>query len=338
VANLRASRFGVPVTTSLVGAAAAMVASAPASTPWIDLRPPPVTPVIPDDEPELASEHHPIATAITLGSLYAGFSLWAYFAWYRGTKLDEYKWGGDGLFEVTEYAGGADKLGHAWATMALGRGSAETLIQWGGFGRTASALIGAGLAELVFLGVEIKDGYYYQFSYGDLAFNTIGAGLAAAMTIWPKFDAVFDFRVEYWPSSQYRAQFRGGNVNVAEDYSGETYLAALHLGGFDTLREWRYGGTWTRFVDLAVGFGTKGYKPDEPDGTCPPICYPETQHWYAGISVNAQGVFDWLFERRAPRLATVTHGLFEILNVPFGFVPLSEGSRMAPPRSDVPTE
>ena len=260
-------------------------------------------------------------------------------------SLDEFGWGGDGWFGRNTYAGGADKLGHAWATMVLARATTGVL-RAGGYTRVPAAIAGSALSWGLFLAVEVKDGFYYRFSPGDLAMNTAGAAFALLAITVPAVDRWLDFRVAYWPSEEYLGLWRGeyhgskkGNsLNIAEDYSGETYLAALHLGGFDTLREWRYGGTWTRFVDLAVGFGTKGYKPDEPDGTCPPICYPETQHWYAGISVNAQGVFDWLFERRAPRLATVTHGLFEILNVPFGFVPLSEGSRMAPPRSDVPTE
>ena len=46
---------------------------------------------------------------------------------------------------------------------------------------------------------------------------------------------MFDYRVEYWPSVAYRRQLDGGNVNVAEDYSGETYLLAYHLGSIHSL-------------------------------------------------------------------------------------------------------
>ncbi|MCX5742298.1 MAG: DUF2279 domain-containing protein [Proteobacteria bacterium] len=281
---------------------------------------------------ESRSPRHPIAATLTLGGVYAGFTTWMYFAWYRKHRpLSEFKWGGDGLFESTEYAGGSDKLGHAWATLGLGRAGAETLRQWGGYDRWTSALIGAGLSELLFLGVEVKDGAYYEFSFGDAAFDTLGAILAVALTVSPRFDELFDFRVQYWPSPEYRTQFEGGNVNIAEDYSGEIYLAALHLGGIHALRD---RVPLTRFIDVAAGFGTRGYKPDEPKGTCPPTCYEERQNLYFGVSLNAQGVFDYLFARRAPGLAKVTHAVFEMFNVPFTFVPAYAGGRTAAGMSD----
>ncbi|MBA3540991.1 MAG: DUF2279 domain-containing protein [Deltaproteobacteria bacterium] len=315
-------------------------ASTPGSqpSPWLDLAPATLL-----DHPPRHTTHHPIAAVATLAGVYLGFTTWTYFAWYRNVmKNDEdpskppFVWGGDGLFGVTEYAGGSDKLGHAWATMTLGRAGTETLVRFGGYDRVASAAIGAGLSELLFFGVEVKDGYYYQFSYGDFAFNTLGALLSFGLSVSPRFDELFDFRVEYWPSHEYRNQFKGGNVNVAEDYSGQIYMAALHLGGFHGLRDARYGG-WSRFVDVAIGFGTRGYKPDEPPGTLPEDRYEERQHMYAGLSLNAQGLFDWLLaDTRSPVLRTtrkIAHGVFEVFNAPSTFVPLYHDSRAAPPRS-----
>ncbi|HET9625469.1 MAG TPA: DUF2279 domain-containing protein, partial [Kofleriaceae bacterium] len=84
---------------------------------------------------ESASDHprdHKLAAALTLGGVYAAFTTWTYFAWYRKHKpLDQFKVGGDGWFGDRTYAGGADKLGHAWATMSLGRVGTEMLHQWG---------------------------------------------------------------------------------------------------------------------------------------------------------------------------------------------------------------
>ncbi len=283
------------------------------------------------DSPQDA--HHPIAAIATLSGVYVGFTTWTYFAWYRKHKaLSEFKWGGDGYFGRHEYAGGSDKLGHAWATMGLARATAETLSQLGGFSRTSSALVGAGLADLLFFGVEVKDGFYYEFSYGDFLFDSIGAALALATTLSPRFDEMFDFRVQYFPSSEYRAQFDHGNVNIAEDYSGEIYLAAFHLGSIHRLRDSSWG-SWSRFVDVAAGFGTRGYKPDEPKGTCPTAtgdrsgCYSERQNLYFGISLNAQGLFDWLLEGRSTPARKVTHALFEMFNAPYTFVPVYHGSR-----------
>ncbi|MBX3160201.1 MAG: DUF2279 domain-containing protein [Deltaproteobacteria bacterium] len=314
---------------------AATTASAPEATPWIDLAPSKLL----EGSHDRGARSRKVAAVATLAGLYAGFTGWTYFAWYRKHHpLAQYKWGcfalcegadgnikiwsKEGWFASTRYAGGADKLGHAWATMGLARLGTEMLNQWGGYDRTASALIGAGLAELLFFGVELKDGAYYEFSFGDLTFNTIGAGLAIALSLWPRLDELFDYRVEYWPSAAYRAQFTEGNtgknLNIAEDYSGETYLLAFHLGGIHRLRDARWG-TLARFVDIVAGFGARGYKPEPPPGA---EKYKESQIMYLGISLNAQGIFDYLFDRRAPTLRKVTHGLFEMFNVPFGSLPV----------------
>ena len=300
--------------------------AAAADSPWLDLSP---APVLANHGSDDSKSPHKLAASLTLAGFYAAFGTWTYFAWYRHHKpLSEFKWGGDGNWKIwsdsegwfgsKRYAGGADKLGHAWATYIFGRGGTEMLSRWGGFPRLKSTLIGAALAEALFLGVEVKDGFYYEFSYGDFTFNTIGAALSIAMSLSPRLDELFDYRVQYLPSQAYVDQLGGGNVNIAEDYTGETYLVALHLGGIHTLRDMKYG-TWSRFVDLAVGFGTNGYKPEQPLGFPK---YRESQHSYIGISLNAQGFFDWLFEKRSRPARKITHGFFEVFNLPYGFVPV----------------
>src|SRR5690606_2830271 len=104
---------------------------------------------------------------------------------------------------VRTYAGGADKLGHAWATMVLAR-AGTALLDAGGWDRTRAALLSATLSEALFLAVEIKDYYYYEFSPGDFVMNTLGAAAAVALELSPRLDELVDFRVEYWPSAQYR--------------------------------------------------------------------------------------------------------------------------------------
>lgn len=297
-----------------------------ADSPWLDLSPAPLLANPGGEEPTGA---HPIKASIALAAIYATFGTWTYFAWYRQHKpLAEFRWGGDGNWKVwsdkegwfgsRRYAGGADKLGHAWATYGLARGGTELLSQWGGFSRLRSALIGAGLSELLFFGVEVKDGFYYEFSFGDFTFNSLGAALSVAMSLSPRLDELFDYRVQYWPSQAYVDQLEGGNLNIAEDYTGETYLLAFHLGGIHALRDARFG-TLARFVDLAVGYGSNGYKPEQPEGFPK---YRESKHAYIGISLNAQGVFEWLFEKRSRPARKITQGLFEVFNMPFGFVPV----------------
>ena len=63
---------------------------------------------------------------------------------------------------------------------------------------------------------------------------------------------------------------------------------------------------------MAAGFGTEGYKPVQVEP------HVEHQNLYLGVSLNAQGLFDWLLER-APRTRKVTHAVFEMFNVPSTF-------------------
>ena len=300
---------------------------AAAPTPWLDQGTSPITSRSdPAAEPavEASSGDHKIGAALTLGGIYAGFTTWAYFAWWRQQSTRGFRWGGDGWLGLQTYAGGADKFGHAWATMSLARAGTELLHQWGGYDRLPSALVASALSEALFLGVEVKDGYIYEFSFSDATFDTLGALAAVALSLSPRLDELFDYRVEYWPSMEYRRQFDGGNVNVAEDYSGETYLLALHLGGIHALRDHPSGG-WTRFVDIAAGFGTRGYKPDPPMRTLPD--YQHRQNVYLGVSLNAQGLFDWLLGGRSEPARKITHGFFEVFNAPFTFVPVLDESR-----------
>jgi hypothetical protein len=277
--------------------------------------------------PTPRQEHHPIAAAATLGAMYAGFTTWTYFAWYRKHKpLSAFAIGGDGWLGDRTYAGGADKFGHAWATMGLARAGTEMLRQWGGYSRLTSAVIGTALSETLFFLIEVKDGFYYEFSVSDFTGNSLGAALAFALSMSPRFDELFDFRVQYFPSKQYRRQFENGNVNVAEDYSGETFMAALHLNGIHSLRDSQWGG-WSKFVDLTVGFGTRGYKPTPAPGTS----YPHQQLLSVGVSLNAQGLFDWLLDGKTSRSAktakAMAHGVFEVLNLPYTNVPAIEVRR-----------
>ena len=305
------------------------VAAVGASSPWIDLSSSNALENVAghdDDDSEAAHGDHKIASVATLAGLYAGFTTWTYFAWYRKHKpLSQFRWGGDGWLGDKTYAGGADKFGHAWATYGLARGGTELLSQWGGYSRLTSAIIATSLAEALFLGVEVKDGFYYEFSFSDATGDTLGALAAFALSVWPRLDELFDYRVQYWPSQMYLRKVDGSSPcpsggcskwNIAEDYSGETYLLAFHLGGIHALRDMKYG-TLARFIDIAVGFDTRNYKPT-PDAE---LMLTPRQQLFIGVSLNAQGLFDWLLEGRHSKPARVTrkltHGLFEMFNLPF---------------------
>lgn len=293
-----------------------------AQSPWLDQA---SLSVLSSPARQQRTEHR-LAAALGVGGAYAAFTTWAYFAWYRNhPALTRREIGGDGWFGRSTYAGGADKLGHAWATMTLARGGTAAL-RAGGWSRTGSALVSALLAEGLFAAVEVKDYYYYELSPGDLAFDTLGALAAFVMDSWPRADELVDFRVEYWPSAQYRYNVLNADApcakrtpgqptcsrwNIAEDYSGETYLLAVHLGAIDGLRNWRLGG-WSRYIDVSVGFESRNYKPPP---TLEPPDVRRTQALFLGVSLNAQGIVDRILPKSSRARRGVT-GVLEVLTPP----------------------
>jgi hypothetical protein len=284
------------------------------------------------DEP--AKPGRPVAAISALSAAYGIFAVWTFFAWYRMHKPNRaYKWGGDGWMGPTTYAGGADKLGHAWSTYSLARLGTVLLSQFGGYSARKATLISSTLSELLFTGVEVKDGFYYEFSFSDLTGDSAGAVLAVLLDSFPRLNELFGFRVEYWPSQMYRRKVAGTSPcptggcsrwNIAEDYSGQTYLAALHLGGIAAVRN--KVGPVANFVDVGLGYGTRQYRP------LPDRDITETPHQDLDLRVafNAQGFFDWLLEGKKAR--KITHGFFEVFQAPFGSVPVIGTSREGPMR------
>ena len=269
--------------------------------------------------------------------VYAAASTYMYFAWYYGQPGKSFKFGGDGYFGADTYAGGADKLGHAWANLMWSRLTGDILVA-GGWERWKAALIAPGITLGLFTLVELKDGVFYEFSPGDAIANTLGATLSGLMIRYPRVDELLDFRVEYWPSQQYIDLWNGlrppidpeephqVTLNIAEDYSGQRYLLALHLGALPGLRAQK----WARLVDVAVGYETKGYKPDpiEPD-------VDRTRHLFVGLTFNAQGLFDLALGGRRSRPAriahTMTHEVFEFFNVPYTSAAVAGPTSTRPP-------
>lgn len=269
-----------------------------------------------------------------VAGVYSSATAYMYFAWYRGQPdLPSFTVGGDGYFHERTYAGGADKLGHAWANLAMSRVTSEILM-WGGWTPWKAGLIASSMTLGLFTIFEVKDGYYTEFSPGDAIFNAAGAGLNIAMLAYPLLDELIDFRVEYFPSSEYRALVGGRrpppdperphqvSLNFVEDYSGQRYLLALHLGALPGLRH----RTWARLLDVAVGYEAQRYKPDRMD---PAV--RRSQHLFLGLSVNMQGLLEIALANRgggaAASARAVGHLVFEFVNPPFGSVAVAGGTR-----------
>ncbi len=163
----------------------------------------------------------------------------------------------EGWFGEGTYAGGADKLGHAFftytGTRLLARGF-EVL----GNDRPRSLRLSAWTSFGVLTAVEAVDSFSekFRFSYEDVVFNAAGTAVALLVEKYPAIDALVDFRLLYLPSDDAR---RKDEIDPLGDYSGQTYLLAFKADGVPRLRDIPL----VRYLELLVGYNARGYEPEE---------------------------------------------------------------------------
>ena len=241
-----------------------------------------------------------------------------WFAWYKDKPtLPQWTFGGDGWFSDRTYAGGADKLGHVWSNLALSRLGTELLRQ-GGWSRWSSSLLASGVCLGAFLLVEVNDGFYTEFSPGDMTSNALGAVTAVAMSNWQALDDAIDFRVEWFPSRAFR---NSPSADVAEDYSGQTYLLAYKPRSIAALRAAPMPLDWLQFINPVLGFGSRNYKPEPASGSVA----PREQSMLIGFTLDLQALIDAALPQPAPAARfgrNIGHGLFEVFPPPFSTLPL----------------
>lgn len=244
------------------------------------------------------------ANWITFGAVGA-VAAYGAAAWWSGDLDDNFRIGREGWFARDSYAGGADKLGHAYSVYLGTRVLAGAYRAAGLQG--ASALDRAvGVSLVTLMGVEILDGFsrQYRFSPEDAVMNLSGAAFAWALERHPDLDRVVDWRLLYRRSPEARA--RGIRDPIA-DYSGQTYLLVAKASGSDRLA----ASPWTRYLEVAVGYGTRGYRPERADGE-------RSRHLYLGLGLNLGELFDAAFPdpgaQSLPR--RLTHGVLEYVQVP----------------------
>jgi hypothetical protein len=274
----------------------------------------------PDDD-------HRVASLAIIGGTYVGVGAWMYFAWYHDRPtLPSWKFGGDGWLGDTTYAGGEDKFGHFWGDYTFARLGTKFLRR-SGWAPLPASLISSATSLAAFTLVEVKDGFYYEFSPSDLSGDIAGSVLAVLVDNWPALDDAFDFRVQWYPSPRYRAACNakptGGEcLDFVEDYSGQRYVFAYKPRSIDAIRT---SATWTRylqFVDPVIGFDSRNYKPAPAVGDDA----PRRQEIFIGLSLDMQAVIDdWLDGRRGAAASArgVAHTVFEFANVPFTTLPVS---------------
>jgi hypothetical protein len=209
------------------------------------------------------------ATAWETGALLAGITLVGVRSWDWGSSRS-FKTDSEGWFGPATSSGGADKLGHAFASYALTNGLLDRLERQGR-ATDRAALSAAITAQLLMTYVEVLDGFSkdHGFAAEDVAMNLLGSGLAYARAVHPGARDLLDLRLQYVPSGH-----RG--FRPLSDYSGQKYLVALKLGGFPALRN-----SSLRYVELHAGYYTRGFLRAERDAGIRP-----SRHFLVGVGLN----------------------------------------------------
>jgi hypothetical protein len=168
-------------------------------------------------------------------------------------ELNTFRFESEGWFGDDTKYGGMDKLGHAYSGYLLTEYFTQRIAH-SAEDRSGAAISGAILGMGVQTYVEVFDGFSggHGFSYEDLIMDGIGVGFSMLRSTVPGLAEKLDFRMEYLPSGY------AGSYSPATDYSGQKYLLALKLSGFEELEQ-----TPLRFVELQVGYFARGFSDDE---------------------------------------------------------------------------
>ena len=194
--------------------------------------------------------------------------IWGLSTWdYGSTQLHT---ADEGWFENDSKYGGADKLGHFWATYAFSDALTSLYKSWGydSFKASTSAALSAWTVQF-FMEVGDSTSETQGFDWGDMAMNSIGALTSVLLEYYPELNRKIDLRVEY--------VFNVPVEGIFDDYSNMYYSLILKLDGFDAFQD-----SFLKWVEISGGYYTRGYEDHNEDSI---------RSLFAGISINLSRLF-----------------------------------------------
>lgn len=189
--------------------------------------------------------------------------IWGLAEWDYG--LADWYNADEGWFEQDTKYGGADKMGHFWATYAFSDALTGLYKHWGYDSRKANtyAALSAWSVQL-FMETADATSKSQGFSWEDAAMNTLGALTSVIMERYPELDRKIDFRIEYVLNVEVDGLF--------DDYSNQYYSMVVKLDGFDSIEN-----NFLKYLEFHAGYYTRGYDDKEEENT---------RSLYAGVSLN----------------------------------------------------
>ena len=188
-----------------------------------------------------------------------GIANWDYGA--RSPHADEEEW-----FGRRTKSGGSDKLGHLYASYAVGSGLSMLYESWG-YRQKEAGYYGALSSFFLMNYMEVGDAFSstYGFSYEDFIMNTAGVLSSYLLYTNPELSKRIDLRVEYIPSFK--------TADVITEYEKMKYLIAFKAEGFDFVTN-----PYLKYGELHLGYYTRNYTGG--------YCEQSERIIYLGVGIN----------------------------------------------------
>ncbi len=176
----------------------------------------------------------------------AVITAWGVLNWDYGKRRphrDDEEW-----FGRETDSGGADKLGHLYASYIIGSALSGLYESWG-YSEKDAALYGASSSFFLMNYMEVGDSFSqdYGFSYEDFLMNTFGAFSSYLFYTNPELSKRVDLRIEYLPSLD--------TADIITEYEKMKYLIAFKAEGFESVTH-----PYLKYAELQVGYYTRHYK------------------------------------------------------------------------------
>lgn len=244
-------------------------------------------------------------------ALLAGITAVGLYSWNWGSSSG-FHTNSEGWFGPDTGSGGADKMGHAFTAYVFTNVLVEAIqarSESSPYAPLTAAMLSMGLMTYV----EFFDGFSvdHGFSYEDMVMDALGVGFAYLRHRVPGLREKLDFRLEYWPSGH-------KGFRPLSDYSGDRFILALKLSGFEKLRK-----TPLRYLELHAGYFTQGFLPDERRAGEDRERTP-----FLGIGLNLNELFFGHVTRKSPTCFDRARRLiFEHVQVPYTSYRFYEGTQ-----------
>ena len=233
-----------------------------------------------------------------------GFALYGAVFWDWG-QVHNFRTRDEGWFARDTYAGGADKLSHAYYSFLVDRIS-YNLYRTNGLSHQSALKYSFIMATVIGLLIETGDAFSnFGFSIGDFISDIVGAGLGHLLNSNAYLDELIGFQF-WWLDESALDQKKTANIfRQVSDYNRQKYILNFRFAAIPALREFKL----TRYINLDLGYYTRGYKSTVPSPEGP------ARTLYTGVSLNLTQLLRDLFPKSD--YAYYTSSFFKYYQAPY---------------------